>query len=112
MSCGIEIDRANIRDTRRLRFTVTKDGAVWDLSGGGASVTLTFAPPDNVDTFTRTMTAESASTGIFYYDTTASDLTVAGDWKLAVTATDGTVTLTYTDEINWEVVDQPSGAGS
>ncbi len=107
MSCGdLELEEVNVGDVQRLRFTITKDSIVWNLIAG--SVVLKFRRPTGT-TFSRSMTAESAVDGIFYYDTVTTDLDVAGTWLLSLVVTDGPIVKTYPHEISMEVVDMPSG---
>jgi hypothetical protein len=99
----IDLGVFNVGDTDRIEFTVTKDGAAWDLSS--AVVTLTFEKPDRSTQFTRTMTADAA--GVAYYDTAAGDVDVVGWWTLTVKVVDGAVVKRYPHAIGFEAVDEP-----
>lgn len=81
--------------TYKFRATITKDGAVWDLTA--ATVTIVFVPPYSAAEFSKTVTKENAAGGIVYYVTAAGltpDLDVAGQWKLYFHILDGTLDLT------------------
>ena len=99
----ITIDRINVAGVDRIRATITKDGSAWNLSSG--SVVATFHPPTG-SSFDRTMTAESAAGGIFYYDTAVADITVVGWWRVSIKVTDGTVVKVYPYKIGFKAVDQ------
>jgi hypothetical protein len=94
----------NVENVDRLRMTIYKDDVPWDLTLG--SVELTFSRKGVTETFTRTAVAEDAAEGIFYYDTTVTDLTEAGMWLIRVTATDGDIVKTYPYEISLRVVER------
>lgn len=104
---AIKLGRVNRGATRRIRFTITKDQIPWNLSGGGATVTLRFEKPDRATSFVVTMTPENAAGGIFYYDTLTTDLDTPGYWTLGARVQDGPTDETYPDEISLVVEDQP-----
>lgn len=101
----IALSRMMTGTVRRIRFTIKKDGTPWNLAGG--SVLLRFENPDRSTTFDRTMTAESASTGIYYYDTTTDEIDESGDWTLGVRVTESTIVIWYPYEISLPVSSQP-----
>lgn len=108
MSCDavteINLGVFNVGNVDRIRVTITKDGVAWNLTSG--TVVFRFKKPDRTTTFDRNATAESASGGIFYYDTLTTDFDTAGDWTMTVIVTDGTVYKKYPYEIAFTVVDE------
>lgn len=101
----INLGEFNTGSVDRIRATITKDGAVWNLSSG--TVTLTFEKPDRATQFSRSMVAENAAGGIFYYDTTTTEIDETGWWTVTMTVVDGAVTKIYPYEIGFHVSDQP-----
>jgi hypothetical protein len=102
---AIDLGEFNVSSTDRLRATITKDGAPW---AGIDSVALTLEKPDRSTVVGPVaMTLESDAAGIWYYDTTTTDLTTAGEWTAKVRVTDGSVVKTYPYEISFRVYDQP-----
>lgn len=75
-----------VGSVERLRATVRKDGAAWDLSSG--VVTITLIRPDKTVSVTEEMVAEDAAAGVFYYDTTVDDVDAPGYWVVTVTVED------------------------
>jgi hypothetical protein len=104
-TADINLGKFNVGSVDRLRFPLTKDGVPWNLSGG--SVQLTFKKPDRVTVFTRAAVAENAAGGIFYYDTTTSDIDTPGWWTVSVQVTDGTVVKKYPYDIGFYAVAEP-----
>lgn len=109
-TCGtdpseINLGEFNIASVDRIRITITKDGTAWNLSSG--SVVLRFEKPDGETQFSRDMVAENAAGGIFYYDTTITDLDTVGYWNLGVWVTDGAVVKRYPYAITLHVNDNP-----
>ncbi len=101
----INLGRFNVGNVDRLRVTITKDGAAWNLAIG--SVSIRFETPAGVRGDWIPMLPESTIGGIFFYDTTTSLIDTAGDWKVGIKVIDGTVTKIYPEEILMEVEDQP-----
>lgn len=101
----IDLGPVGLYSVKRFRATIKKDGVTWDLSSG--SVQFVFEKPDRSTQLTFAGIAESAVSGIFYYDTTTLDLDTVGLWTLNVRVTDGTVVDRYPYEIGFEVVDYP-----
>jgi hypothetical protein len=88
----------------RLRFPLTKDGVAWTAID---SVELVFEKPDRATQFSRAMTLETPDAGVWYYDTTTTDLDTVGFWTLNLRVTDGAVVKRFPGEISLEVRDQP-----
>lgn len=87
----------------RFLGTLTKDGAVWDLTG--ATVQLLFKKPD-ATTVTKTATILSAAAGQVYYDSAAADLDQAGNWTRSWKVTISSV-VDYTLPVQFTVVAAP-----
>lgn len=100
----IDLGDFNVASNDRLRFTIKKNGVAWSTL---TAVTIIFLAPDDVTTFSRSMIVENASEGIWYYDTTITDVLTPGYWKLAFEVTDGTLVKRYPYEIGMNVADQP-----
>lgn len=98
----INLGEFSVGATKRLRFTLTKDGVAWE---GIASVTLSFEKPDRETTFNRAMVLESAN--IWYYDLLTTDLDTAGYWTLGVTVVAAAITEIYPDEIGLHANSRP-----
>src|SRR5262245_24069823 len=65
----------------RLRNTITRDGAPWDLSGG--SVNVIWVTPAGVQMSPIAATAQgTGSDGVYYYDVSTSFWTLIGLWQL------------------------------
>jgi hypothetical protein len=105
MATAINLGVFNIESVERIRFRIKKDGANWDLSSG--SVSLKFEKPNRSTQFDRDMVAEDAAEGLFYYDTTITDVDTAGFWHLGVTVTDGATVKKYPYEITFKANDNP-----
>ncbi len=101
----IDLGQVGIYSVKRFRVTIKKDGNPWDLSSG--SVQFVFEKPDRSTQNSYAGVAENAAAGIFYYDTTTTDLDTTGRWTLNVRVTDGTVVDRYPYEIGFDVVDYP-----
>lgn len=88
----------------RFRFIIKKDGVVWS---GIESILATFEKPDRTTSFQRSLTVESAPTGIWYYDSVDGDLDEEGYWTMTVQITDDTVVIEYPYEIGFRVTNTP-----
>ncbi len=103
-SGDIHLGDFNVGSVDRLRFTITKDGEPW---AGIDSAVLAFLSPDQSTAFSRTMTLEDDETGVWYYDTTTSEIDIPGDWHLGLRVTDGVIIKRYPGRITLRVHDQP-----
>jgi hypothetical protein len=102
---NITLETINIGSVRRHRVIIKKDGVVWNLASG--VVTIRYEKPDRETQFDRTMIAEDATAGIFYYDTTTSEIDTTGWWTASIRVVDSTVTVWYPYVIGFRVNDQP-----
>lgn len=102
-----QVNLGNLRvgSVYRFRATITKDGSAWNLSTG--SVAIVFEKPDRSTTITRSMTPESASGGIFYYDNAADEIDTEGYWTYTVIVTDGLVVQEYPHEMGFYASSSP-----
>lgn len=91
-------------EVNRLRFTVRRDGVAW---ANIDSAVLVFERPDRITGFERVMTAENATTGVWYYDTVPGDWDETGYWTLTVRVTQGATVITYPYEIGVRVRENP-----
>lgn len=101
----IDLGIVNIGSTDKFQFTIKKGGVIWDLSNG--TVTVTFEKPDRTTQFTRAMSSLDATTGVFSYTTTTSEIDEVGWWTLQVRVIDGAITKRYPGEISFYVRDLP-----
>lgn len=82
-----------VGNTHKFRDTISKDGAVWDLTT--ATVYLVLVTPSGNELPAKVATIENAASGIAYYTTTTLDLNVPGLWRRYWRVTDvgGTIDL-------------------
>lgn len=83
--------------------TITKNGAVWDLTG--ATVTIFFKRPDG-STFSTAGSLHDADSGQVTYTCSTSDLSVAGNWTRSWRVVLGGFT-DYSEPILFTVVASP-----
>ncbi len=77
-----------VGDVRRFQaLDFTLDGSSWAATGA----TLYLVDP-NLSSHSHAGTSGGA--GLFYYDTTSSDLNLSGEWSVYWKLTDGTITIT------------------
>jgi hypothetical protein len=100
--CEVDLGTFAAESTDRIRLTITKDDVAWT---GIDSVVFRFTPPSGTE-FDRDGVNETPDEGVWYYDTTTTDLTEAGDWSLSVQATDGSVVKWYPHNILFTVTDR------
>jgi hypothetical protein len=87
----------------RFRATITKDGAVWNITG--ATVTLHLKNPSGT-TSIKSASILSATNGQVYYDSAAADLDVAGQWKRSWKISLSGV-IDFTAPVQFTVVEAP-----
>lgn len=102
----IDLGDININSVNRYSITVKKDGAAWDITGG--AVTFTFHPPSAGTLLNRSATILTPASGLCYYDSVTTDITVAGNWAISIRVVVGSIDLTYPGAIKFRAVDRGS----
>lgn len=88
----------------RFEATITKNGAVWDLTG--ATVLIYFKRPDGT-TFSKSASLLNATAGQVNYDSAVGDLNQAGTtWTRSWQVTLGGV-VDYTPPVQFTVLASP-----
>jgi len=78
----------------RLRNTITRDGAAWNLAGG--TVSVIWVTPGGTQMSALAATAQSGGgDGIYYYDVTTTFFDTTGLWQLTWKAVDASGNVGY-----------------
>lgn len=105
----IDLGKVHVGSVERLRFTLKKKNSAGTFVAwsGIDSVTITFENPDRTTQTDHVCILEDDTSGIWYYDTTTTDVTSVGYWTVGINIVDGGIDYKYPYEVSFEAVSHP-----